>query len=116
MANNFINRVAGGISSLGKNIAFQGGPSLNKAIVASFERVTGQKILVPENSEVNVSIYNIKGQMVRTLLNDNREKGIHDVVWKSKDSNGNSVASGIYFYKFEVNGKTKGLKKMLLLK
>ena len=71
---------------------------------------------IPEDSKVGVSIYNIKGQKVKTIVNEVLEKGIHDIVWKSKDDSGKSIASGVYFYKFDINGKTKGLKKMLLLK
>ena len=71
---------------------------------------------IPEDSKVNLSIYNIKGQKVKTLINGNQEKGFHNIIWNSKDNNGKSVASGVYFYKFDVNGKTKGVKKMLLLK
>lgn len=71
---------------------------------------------IPDDSKVGITVYNIKGQKVKTLINDELEKGLHDVVWSSKDNRGKTVASGIYFYKFEVNGKTKGLKKMLLLK
>ncbi|MCK4653621.1 MAG: T9SS type A sorting domain-containing protein [Candidatus Cloacimonetes bacterium] len=71
---------------------------------------------IPKESKVNLSIYNIKGQKVRTLLNNKLEKGFHEFIWNSKDNNGKSVASGVYLYKFDVNGKTKGIKKMLLLK
>lgn len=71
---------------------------------------------IPEDSKVNLSIYNIKGQKVKTLINAELEKGLHDVIWNSKDNSGKTVASGVYFYKFDVNGKTKNLKKMLLLK
>jgi hypothetical protein len=71
---------------------------------------------IPEDSKVNLTIYNIKGQKVRALIKDQLEKGFHEIIWNSKDNNGKSVASGVYFYKFDVNGKTKGVKKMLLLK
>ncbi len=67
-----------------------------------------------ENAEL--VIYNIKGQKVKTLVKNEFESGKHSVIWYGKDNNGKSVASGIYFYKFDVNGKTKGVKKMLLLK
>ncbi len=81
-----------------------------------FNPITTISFSIPENSKVNLSVYNIKGQKVRTLMDDDLEKGIHDVVWSSKDNSGKSVSSGVYFYKFDVNGKTKDLKKMLLLK
>ena len=71
---------------------------------------------IPEESKIDLSIYNIKGQKVITLMNGKIEEGIHEVVWNSMDSSGKSVATGVYFYKLDVNGKSKGLKKMLLLK
>ncbi|MCK4653136.1 MAG: T9SS type A sorting domain-containing protein [Candidatus Cloacimonetes bacterium] len=71
---------------------------------------------IPEDSKVNLSIYNIRGQKVRTLVKTKLEKGFHEIIWNSKDNNRKSVATGVYFYKFDVNGKTKGVKKMLLLK
>jgi parallel beta-helix repeat protein len=71
---------------------------------------------IPKQSKVKLFVFNIKGQKVKTLVNDDLEKGLHDIVWKSKDDSGKSVASGVYFYSLEVNNRTKGLKKMLLLK
>ena len=71
---------------------------------------------IPEDGKVNLTIYNIKGQKVKTLANDQLKKGFHEIIWNSKDNNGKLVTSGIYFYKFNVNGKTKGIKKMILLK
>jgi hypothetical protein len=69
-----------------------------------------------EPCNVTLDIYNIKGQKVKTLVDSKFEKGIYDLTWDSKDSNGIAVSSGIYFYKFKVNGKTESVKKMLLLK
>ncbi|MCD4665214.1 MAG: hypothetical protein K8R68_08075, partial [Bacteroidales bacterium] len=55
---------------------------------------------IPEDSKINLSSYNIKGQKVRTLINNNKEKGFHNIIWNSKDNNGKLVASCVYFYKF----------------
>jgi hypothetical protein len=71
---------------------------------------------IPEDSKVIISIYNIKGQKVKTLTDSKFERGIHKLIWDSKDSNGRAVSSGIYFYKLYVNGKSKAVKKMLMLK
>ena len=70
---------------------------------------------ISNDSKVNLSIYNIRGQKVRTLIKDQLEKGFHEIIWNSKDKNGKSVASGVYFYKFKV-GDYQKIKKMLLLK
>ncbi|MCK4694553.1 MAG: T9SS type A sorting domain-containing protein, partial [Candidatus Cloacimonetes bacterium] len=69
-----------------------------------------------ESSEVNLTIYNVKGQRVKILINDQLENGEHSVIWNGKNSNGKRVSSGLYFYKLDVNGKTEAVKKCLLLK
>jgi len=71
---------------------------------------------IPDNSNVELSIYNIKGQKVRTLVKDSIERGNHSIIWKGKNDSENSVSSGVYFYKLDVNGKTKSVKKCLMLK
>ncbi len=91
-------------------------PVLNGNYPNPFNPETKIAFSIPEDSKVNLTIYNIKGQKVKTLVNDQLEKGFHEIIWNSKDNNGKSVASGVYFYKFDVNSKTKGVKKMLLLK
>ncbi|MDO9578232.1 MAG: right-handed parallel beta-helix repeat-containing protein, partial [Candidatus Cloacimonadales bacterium] len=96
-------------------------PVIDKSILYNnypnpFNPETTISFSIPEDSKVGITIYNIKGQKVKTLVSEDLEKGIHKIVWDSKDSSGKSVSSGVYFYKLDVNGKTKGLKKMLLLK
>ena len=66
-----------------------------------------------ENAEI--IIYNIKGQKVKTLVNEKLNAGAHQIIWNGKDESGNPVSSGIYFYKFETTNKTF-IKKMLLLR
>ena len=61
-------------------------------------------------------IYNLKGQKVKTLINETIPAGEHSVLWNGQDESGNSVRSGLYFYKLKVNGKTEAVKKCLLLK
>ena len=71
---------------------------------------------IAKESIVKLSIFNIKGQKVKTLVNDNLEKGNHSVVWLGKDEADKFVSSGVYFYKIEFDGKTESVKKCLLLK
>jgi hypothetical protein len=66
-----------------------------------------------ENTEL--SIYNIKGQKVKTLVNKVLPAGKHSVVWDGKDDNNKSVSSGIYFYKIKA-GNYQKVKKMVLIK
>ncbi len=80
-----------------------------------FNPTTNIKFNVPTASKVNLSIYNVKGQLVKTLVNDTFVAGEHSVTWNGVDNNNNSVASGVYFYKLDANGSTE-MRKMLLMK
>jgi M6 family metalloprotease-like protein len=62
-----------------------------------------------------ISIYNIRGQLVRTLVNDHFTVGEHSVVWNGRDDNNREVSSGLYFYKLQTNDITQ-TRKMILLK
>jgi hypothetical protein len=65
--------------------------------------------------DVEIIIYNIKGQKVKQLVSDQLSAGQHSVVWNGKDDNGNPVSSGIYFYKMKA-GKYTSVKRMILMK
>ncbi|MBT3756849.1 MAG: T9SS type A sorting domain-containing protein [Candidatus Cloacimonetes bacterium] len=71
---------------------------------------------IADQSNIEVSIYSIKGQKINTLVKDSFGTGVHTTVWNGNDDSGEPVSSGVYFYKLNVNGKTEATKKMLLLK
>ena len=81
-----------------------------------FNPTTTIDFSIPNDSKVNLSIYNLKGQIVKTLANEQLERGNHSVVWHGKDKYGKAVGSGVYFYKLKVNGKNEAVKKCLMLK
>ncbi len=70
---------------------------------------------LPQEDNVNLSIYNIRGQLVKTLINDNLERGEHSVEWSGLDTNNRHVGSGVYFYRLDSSHGTK-IKRMILLK
>ncbi len=72
--------------------------------------------ITAENSKVSLTIYNLKGQKIKTLFNNELEKGNHSIIWNGNNDLGIPVSSGIYYYKLEVNGKTEAVIKCLLLK
>ncbi len=80
-----------------------------------FNPTTTISFSLPEDGNVELSIYNVKGQKVKTLTNEFLVKGLHSIEWNGKDNNNKSVSSGIYFYKISA-GKSTSMKKMLLLK
>jgi M6 family metalloprotease-like protein len=81
-----------------------------------FNPTTTISFSIPDESKIDLIVYNIKGQKVKTLVNDNVDRGNHSVVWNGVDESEKKVASGIYFYKLNVNNKTEIMRKCLLLK
>jgi len=67
------------------------------------------------SGHVLVEVFNILGQRVKTLVNDNLSAGSHSTVWNGEDQSGKSVGSGVYFYKMTTDGYSE-TKKMLLMK
>ena len=80
-----------------------------------FNPTTTINFTTKEAGNVNLTIYNIRGQKVKTLVNDNLDAASHSVVWNGKDDNGKAVSSGVYFYKMQA-GKYTSTKKMILMK
>lgn len=70
---------------------------------------------LPQQSEVSLVIYNIKGQVVNRLIQKRLEAGRYTVTWEGKDSAGNRVTSGVYFYRLETEGFTE-TRKMIMVK
>ena len=71
---------------------------------------------VPIDRKVSVKIYNVNGQLVNTLINNELvSAGTHKVMWNGKNKNGLSVSTGMYFYSLEWAGMKK-VKSMTLLK
>jgi len=64
---------------------------------------------------VRIDIYNTRGQIVKTLVNDHREAGNHSVVFNGTDETGRSIASGVYYYKMQA-GSYSSTRKMILMK
>lgn len=68
-----------------------------------------------EAGEVTLDIYNLKGQKVKTLVNERQNAGSYSIVWNGKDDGNRNVSSGVYFYRMR-NGKFSSTKKMILMK
>jgi hypothetical protein len=71
---------------------------------------------LPGNSKVKISIYNILGQLVESLVNETQSAGYHEVTWNAANK-----ASGVYLYSIDAvsgNGKNnfQSVKKLILLK
>ena len=80
-----------------------------------FNPVTEIQFELNQNGKVKVEIFNVKGQRVKTILNEDFEQGKHSMIWKGTDKNEKKVASGVYFYKVSCDGKEK-INKMIMIK
>lgn len=72
---------------------------------------------IPEEALVNISIYNLIGQHVSTLVNTSQEKGLYQVEWNGSDDTNNKVKPGIYYYKLEIKTATteKSITKKMVV-
>jgi subtilisin family serine protease len=77
--------------------------------------VNGSLFMVRGPIHTTLIIYNILGQRVRTLIEDELLPGRYEIVWDGKDDEGREVTSGVYFYRLETGG-FKETKKMILLR
>lgn len=80
-----------------------------------FNPVTSIRFSTKEPGNVSIVIYNSKGQVVRSLVNENKKSGSHSVVWNGTDDYGKPVSSGIYLYKMQTQSYSQ-IKKMMLMK
>ncbi|MBT3179859.1 MAG: T9SS type A sorting domain-containing protein [Candidatus Marinimicrobia bacterium] len=70
---------------------------------------------LPEDSQVNIVIYNIKGREIKTLVNHQQNAGFKSVVWDATNDLGQPVSAGVYLYRISA-GDSQSVKKMVLLK
>lgn len=80
-----------------------------------FNPVTNIAYSIKEAGNVTLEVYNLKGQLVKALVNDERETGNYSVTWDGRDNSNKSVSSGIYFYKMRT-ADYSSMKKMILMK
>ncbi|HEU4929639.1 MAG TPA: PA domain-containing protein, partial [Candidatus Krumholzibacteria bacterium] len=80
-----------------------------------FNPSTTIRFTLPVSERVGLAIYSASGALVRMLVDETRERGSHDVSWDGRDSAGNPVSSGVYFYRLTA-GKFSDSRKMVLLK
>ncbi|HQO17901.1 MAG TPA: FlgD immunoglobulin-like domain containing protein, partial [Candidatus Cloacimonas sp.] len=80
-----------------------------------FNPETAIRFTLKETAPTIISVFNVKGQLVNTLVDGVLPAGKHQVVWNGKDNCNHNVASGMYFYRLESRNYSC-VKKMLLLK
>jgi len=90
--------------------------SLSQNYPNPFNPETTIEYTLPKSEHISLSIYNLKGQLVKTLVNERKSPGYYNVRWEGKDNRGNQVSSGIYFYTIKAGSSFTSTKKMLLIK
>ena len=80
-----------------------------------FNPSTAIRYDLPEQARVEITVYNMIGQVVRTLVDRHVSPGQHEVIWDGCDDTGHPVSSGLYLYRMTAGDFTQS-RKMLLLK
>ena len=81
-----------------------------------FNPATTIKYALPQAADVELTVYNVVGQVVRTLVAEHQSAGRYVVEWDATNDSGHNLSSGMYFYRLEAGGEFLETKKMLLLK
>ncbi|UCD19689.1 MAG: T9SS type A sorting domain-containing protein [candidate division WOR-3 bacterium] len=80
-----------------------------------FNPMTTIRFDLPRAINVKLCVYNVKGELIATLVNQHMMEGRKEIAWSAKDNRGRAVSSGIYFYRL-VAGDFVQTKKMVLLR
>jgi hypothetical protein len=80
-----------------------------------FNPSTEIRYTLPRPSDVEIEIFNILGQRIKTLLDERQPAGTYKIVWDAKDDFGQAVGSGVYFYRVTA-GRESAVKKMILVR
>ncbi len=90
-------------------------PKLSQNYPNPFNPSTTIALDMPQKGEIELAIYNTKGQLVKQLFQGELVKGAHSFSWNGQDANGNAVSSGLYFYSAK-QGEMRQSRKMILMK
>ena len=88
--------------------------SLKQNYPNPFNPSTTIQYSIPKTEQVDLTIYTITGEKVKTLVSDKVEAGYHDVQWNGLNDHGISVASGVYIYRIKTKGFNKAMKMLFL--
>ena len=89
--------------------------SLYFAYPNPFNPVTTLRYDLPEDALVNITIYDMMGRVVKTLVNDQQMAGYRSTQWNAANDAGSPVSAGIYLYMIQA-GDFRQTRKMVLLK
>src|SRR6185503_14593522 len=73
------------------------------------------RFVLPARAPVDLSIYDVRGRQVKTVLHETREAGRHEIRWDGRGSDGHALATGVYFYRL-TTGSTVQTRKLILMR
>lgn len=88
---------------------------LDQNLPNPFNPETKIRYQLPHTAHVTLAIYNLLGQKIRSLIDEQQASGVYAVHWDGRDENGSSVASGVYLYAISA-GEFRQVRKMLLVR
>ena len=117
-------QVFGGPVSMDKRVAASASDlpasfALDQNYPNPFNPSTSIQFQLPEVSDVELVVFNLQGQLVKTLAKSQMSAGTHSVVWDATDMNGMPVAGGVYIYKIQARGESEVMnvtRKMIFMK
>lgn len=68
---------------------------------------------IPKTSQVTITVYNLLGEKIKTLINEEKEAGFYSVFWNGQNEAGIKMPSGLYFYQMESDGFSRTCKMLL---
>jgi hypothetical protein len=89
--------------------------NINQNYPNPFNPVTTLRYDLPDDALVNITIYDMLGRQVRTLINETQDAGSRSVIWDATNNEGKPVSAGVYLYQIQA-GEFVQTKKMVLLK
>jgi 6-phosphogluconolactonase (cycloisomerase 2 family) len=97
------------------DVVFRASFELDQNFPNPFNPNTTIRYTIAQDAHVTLTVYDVAGRRVRTLVDDNKRPNFYKIVWDGKNDNGEQVASGVYFYRLVAGQFTKS-RKMVVLK
>ncbi|MBK9332573.1 MAG: T9SS type A sorting domain-containing protein [Ignavibacteria bacterium] len=99
------------ITNINNNYISPGDFRLHQNYPNPFNPITKIRYSIPQSDLVKISVYNIKGQLIKTLVNEFKSKGTFEIEFRSND-----LSSGVYYYRLIINDVVTDTKRMVVLK
>lgn len=94
-------------------------PDANAALIGSYPNPFDTQSVIEYDikvaAPVKIGIYNLKGQLIKTLINETKTSGTYSTIWNGQDNNNNKVSNGVYYCKL-TSGKVNRTSKLILIR